>query len=112
MTAMVLNPFHGAVSRVPVDAMAMPHRQFGYSLAILGQWAEQRDNDANIDWTRQTFEALRPHMVEQSYVNDLSADDGNMIRWAYGPNWDRLVALKRRYDPANIFHLNQNIVPG
>ncbi len=111
MTAMVLNPFHGAVNRVPVDAMAMPHRQFGYSLAILGQWAEQADNDANIAWTRQTFEALRPHMVEQSYVNDLSADDGNLIRWAYGPNWDRLVDIKRRYDPENVFHLNQNINP-
>ena len=111
MTAMVLNPFHGAVNRVPVDAMAMPHRQFGYSLAILGQWAERADNDANIAWTRQTFEALRPYMVEQSYVNDLSADDGNLIRWAYGPNWDRLVDIKRRYDPENVFHLNQNVNP-
>lgn len=50
-------------------------------------------------------------MVEQSYVNDLSADDGKLIRWAYGPNWDRLVEIKRRYDPENAFHLNQNVNP-
>jgi len=112
MTAIVLNPFQGAVNRVPVDAMAMPHRERGYSLAVLGQWAEQADSDANIAWTRQTFEALRPHMVERSYVNDLSADDGNLIGWAYGPNWNRLVDIKRRYDPYNVFHLNQNINPG
>jgi Berberine and berberine like len=48
--------------------------------------------------------SLRPLVAgpaaEQTYVNDLSADDGNLIRWAYGPNWDRLVDIKRRYDPA------------
>jgi FAD/FMN-containing dehydrogenase len=112
LTAMVLNPFQGAVSRVPVDAMAMPHRQPGYSLAVLGQWMDPRDNDANVTWTRRTFEALRPHLAERSYVNDLAADDTDKVRWAYGPNWDRLVGIKRRYDPHNVFHLNQNIDPG
>jgi len=111
MTSMVLNPFHGAVNRVAIDAMAMPHREFRYSLAILGQWADPADNATMVAWTRTTFEALRPHMEEQSYVNDLSADDGDLIRWAYRSNWARLVDVKRQYDPRNIFHLNQNISP-
>jgi FAD/FMN-containing dehydrogenase len=78
---------------------------------ILTQWTDPADTHANIAWTQETFEALRPHTDDRVYVNNLSADDTGMVRHAYGPNWDRLVTLKRAYDPNNVFHLNHNIQP-
>jgi hypothetical protein len=78
---------------------------------VLGQWASPADTSANIEWTRETFEALRPWASDGAYVNYLSADDDAKALAAYGPNHARLVELKRRFDPTNLFHLNQNIDP-
>ncbi len=58
-----------------------------------------------------TFDALKPHTADAVYVNYLAVDEPDRIRAAYGPNWDRLVTLKRRWDPDNVFHLDQNIDP-
>jgi hypothetical protein len=60
---------------------------------------------------RETFESLRPHLSERRYTNFLSADDTGSVRQGYGENYERLVALKRRYDPDNLFHLNHNLDP-
>jgi FAD/FMN-containing dehydrogenase len=111
MTACVLERMGGAASRVAPTATAFPHRQRGYNLLILSQWPDPVDTEPNIAWTRETFEALQPHVADRRYVNYLSADDAGYTRDAYGPNYDRLVELKRRYDPHNVFHLNQNIDP-
>ena len=111
MTACVLEWMGGAAARVAPTATAFPHRQPGYNLLILSQWADLADTEPNIAWTRETFEALQPHVADRRYVNYLSADDAGYTRDAYGPNYDRLVELKRRYDPHNVFHLNQNIDP-
>ena len=111
MTACVLESMGGAASRVASTATAYPHREPGHNLLILSQWADPADTEPNIAWTRETFEALQPHMADRRYVNYLSADDAGYTRDAYGSNYDRLVELKRRYDPDNIFHLNQNIDP-
>jgi FAD/FMN-containing dehydrogenase len=110
MTGMVIEHFHGAVTRIDPTATAYPHREPGFNLVIAGQWLEPADDDANIAWVRETFAALTPYMADEVYVNYLNDDDGDRVRAAYGPNWDRLVELKRRYDPDNVFHLNQNIV--
>lgn len=111
MTICVIESMSGSASRIASDATAYPHREPGYSLAIAGQWAEPTETEANIAWTRETFDALQPHLAKRRYVNYLSGDDGGYVRDAYGSNYDRLVAIKRRYDPNNIFHLNQNIEP-
>ena len=111
MTFCVLESMGGAASRVASTATAYPHREPGHNLLILSQWADPADTEPNIAWTRETFEALRPHMANRRYVNYLSADDAGYTRDAYGSNYERLVELKRRYDPDNIFHLNQNIDP-
>jgi FAD/FMN-containing dehydrogenase len=111
MTACVLESMSGAASRVAPTATAFPHRQPGHNLLILSQWADPADTEPNIAWTRETFEALQPHIADRRYVNYLSADDAGYTRDAYGPNYERLVELKRRYDPDNVFHLNQNIDP-
>jgi hypothetical protein len=114
MSGLVIEHFHGEVTRVDPTATAFPHRQPGYNLAITGEWLDPADSDANIRWVRETFAALEPYMAPQVYVNYLGddADDVARTRNAYGPNYERLVELKRRYDPENLFRLNQNIDPG
>jgi FAD/FMN-containing dehydrogenase len=111
MTGMVVEHFHGAVTRVDPTATAFPHRQPGYNLALTGQWLDPADDAANIAWVQETFAALAPHMTDANYVNYHSADDADRTRASYGPNWPRLVQLKRRYDPDNVFRLNSNIDP-
>jgi len=109
MTAMVIEHFHGAVTRVPSTATAFPHREPGYNLVIPGVWPDASDDDANIAWVKDTFGALAPYTAGSVYVNYLADDDTARVRAAYGPCWDRLRQVKREYDPENVFHLNQNI---
>jgi len=104
-------PYLGAVARVDPTATAFAHRAPGYSLLIVSQWADLRETEPNIAWAKETFEALHPHMADRSYVNNLTAEDGRMVRNIWGANYERLVTAKRRYDPNNIFRLNHNIDP-
>ena len=109
MCALAIEDFHGAVTRVEPTATAYPHREPGHNLLLISQWTDPADTDRGIAWARTTFEELGPHMAERSYTNYLPADDHDRVHQAYGVNYDRLVELKRRYDPDNLFHLNQNI---
>jgi hypothetical protein len=111
MSGLSIMPYLGAVTRVAATATAFPHRAPGYSLLIVSQWRDRADTDANIAWARETFSALRPHMGARRYVNNLSADDGRLVRDIWGINYERLVQVKRRYDAGNVFRLNHNIDP-
>ncbi len=112
MTAILLEHFHGAVTRVGVTETAVPHRDEGWNLLLPGVWLDPADTEANIAWGRETFAAMRPHFGTGRWLNYLGDDQADdAIRAAYGPNYDRLVEVKRRYDPDNVFHLNHNIVP-
>ncbi len=111
MSGMLIEHYHGAATRVPATATAFPHREPGFNMIIAGEWLTAAEDDANRDWVRTLFRDLTPHMSESNYVNYLDEDDTARTRAAYGPNWDRLVELKRRYDPDNVFHLNHNISP-
>jgi Berberine and berberine like len=111
MCFLVVEHFHGAVTRVDPTATAFPHRQPGYDCIIVSQWTDPADTNAGIRWARETFDSLRPYMADGAYVNYLDQDDANRVRAAYGPNYSRLVELKRCYDPDNVFKLNQNIAP-
>jgi FAD/FMN-containing dehydrogenase len=111
MSGLVVEHFHGLVTRIPATATAYPHRQPGYNLVLTAEWLDPADDEANIRWAKETFAALTPHMADAAYVNYLDTDDLDRVRVAYGPNWERLVSLKRRYDPDNVFRLNQNIDP-
>jgi FAD/FMN-containing dehydrogenase len=111
LCALIIEEFHGAVTRVSPTATAYPHRQPGYNLLLISQWTDPADTEAGIAWARETFDALSPSMADRSYVNYLPADDHDRIHEAYGPNYGRLVELKRRYDPGNLFRLNQNLEP-
>ncbi len=111
MSGMFIEHFHGAVTRIDPTATAFPHREPGFNLVISGQWLDPTEDETNIAWVRSTFEALTHHMADAVYVNYLSADEPERVGAAYGPNWERLVALKRTWDPDNVFHHNQNIGP-
>ncbi len=102
----------GAIADVHPDATAFRFREAAYMLTVASGWDAGPD-EPHVTWTRETWRRLRPWSCGGSYVNHLAADEGrDRVREAYGPvTWDRLVALKRRVDPTNVFHLNQNIDP-
>ncbi|HEX5501214.1 MAG TPA: FAD-binding oxidoreductase [Thermomicrobiales bacterium] len=110
-TALAFADCHGAYARVGQSDTAYSHRDLQWDLNILGNWADPADTDRNIRWTRACFDALEPHLSHGVYVNDLGDEGGQRVRDAYGANYVRLAALKRRYDPTNLFRLNQNIEP-
>jgi FAD/FMN-containing dehydrogenase len=112
-TAIQFQQFGGAVSRVREDATAFGHRQDGeYDLIILSLWQNSSDDNANISWTRELWDAMKPFSPGGVYINNLGDDEPEgRVRAAYGPNYDRLVAMKNKYDPTNLFRLNQNIKP-
>jgi FAD/FMN-containing dehydrogenase len=112
MTAILFEHFHGAVTRIAPTDTAVPHREPGWNLLIPSVWTDRADTDANIGWTRETFAALTPHFAARRWLNYLGDDQADdAIRAAYGPNYERLREIKRRYDPTNLFHLNHNIAP-
>jgi FAD/FMN-containing dehydrogenase len=112
MNAIVIEHFHGEVTRVPVLDTAVPHRETSYNILIPGEWMNPADTEKNIAWVRSTYSALEPHSANRRWLNYLGDDDGvDAIQVAYGPNYDRLVEVKRKYDPENVFHLNHNIEP-
>jgi FAD/FMN-containing dehydrogenase len=112
MGQILLEHFHGAVTRVGVTDTAYPHRAEGYNLLVLSQWIEQRDNDACIAWARNTYDAMQPSMARGRYANYLGDDEsGDVAAAAYGSNYPRLQQIKTKYDPENVFQMNQNIRP-
>jgi FAD/FMN-containing dehydrogenase len=111
LCALVVEDFHGAVTRVDPTATAYPHREPGFNLFLISQWTDPSRTDMGIAWARETFDALSPYMADRSYTNYLPADDYDRVRQAYGPNYERLVELKRRYDAENLYRLNHNIDP-
>jgi FAD/FMN-containing dehydrogenase len=112
MTGILFEHFHGAVTRVGVTDTAVPHRDTGWNLLIPSVWTDPDDTEANITWSRETFAAMRPHFGTGRWLNYLGDDQAeDAIRAAYGPNYDRLVEVKRKYDPENVLHLNHNITP-
>lgn len=107
----LLEHLHGAASRVPVDATAFAQRAASYIVLVGPQWPPHTDPTPHLRWADETWAALEPHTSGGVYVNYLDDEHAERMHAAYGPNHARLAALKRRYDPANVFHRNQNIAP-
>jgi FAD/FMN-containing dehydrogenase len=101
----------GAVGRVAPEATAFPHREARWLLNIPATWESAADDEAEIAWARRTFAALEPHMTGGKYVNFMGEDESTGVSDAYGRTLERLRAVKRHYDPENVFRLNQNIIP-
>lgn len=114
-TAADLHHMGGAFGRVAEDATAFPNRAATFWLNIYGFWPDPADDAARIAWIKGFSDAMRPHAMAGQYVNFLGHEDGDAhakARAAYGPaKLERLMALKRRYDPSNLFRINHNIPP-
>jgi FAD/FMN-containing dehydrogenase len=101
----------GASSRVAADATAYPHREAKFVMNVHTRWRELGDEQASIDWARGLFAATAPYATGGVYVNFMPEDETDRVAQAYGSNYVRLEALKTKYDPDNLFRLNQNIQP-
>lgn len=101
----------GAPNRVPADAMAYGHRDARFVMNVHGRWDDRADDARCIAWARQFFNAAAPYASAGAYVNFMTEEEGSRVAAAYGDNYARLVELKRKYDPTNVFHVNQNIQP-
>jgi FAD/FMN-containing dehydrogenase len=104
-------PINGACHRVASDATAFAYRHANFATVIAGMWPDPAQNAANIKWVRDYYAATAPHSEEGGYVNFMAADDQDRIQANYKGNYQRLVTVKRTYDPGNLFHMNQNIRP-
>jgi FAD/FMN-containing dehydrogenase len=110
-STMHLYPINGAPQRVAPEATAFAYRDANFAAVIAGMWPDPADNDANTRWVRDYWEAIHPHNAEGGYVNFMAGDDQDRVRANYRGNYGRLAAIKAQYDPANLFHMNQNIAP-
>ena len=104
----IIVPLRGAVSRVSVSDMAFALREPGYEIDIAGVWSSPEDKAEVVRWVQVTRDTLQP-FAHGVYVNQLGDTSDQLVRAAYGPNYARLVEIKKKYDPTNLLRLNQNI---
>ena len=112
LSAIALQQLHGAAGRVAADATAFPHRYDHYCCYVHPATDDPAESEKIVRWGRDCWDALQPFVEPAVYVNaleDAVEDGGERVREAYGPNYARLVALKKRYDPTNFLSSNQNI---
>jgi hypothetical protein len=101
----------GAARRVPVDAMAYAQREVEFVMNVHGRWESPADDQKCIAWSRSLTADTAKHATGGVYLNFMTADEGDRLHAAYGPNFERLAMLKAKYDPANLFRLSHNIQP-
>jgi FAD/FMN-containing dehydrogenase len=104
-------PIDGAVHRVAADATAFAYRDVGFAPSIAGFWSDHADTERTIEWVRDYWSALHPYGAGGGYINFMDADDSARTVDNYGANWSRLREVKAKWDPDNVFHVNQNIPP-
>ena len=112
-SAILLFPLDGAVGRLSGDHSAVGNRDARLVMNVAAGWDDAADDPANIEWARSAWEGLRGFSTGGVYINFQPEDEGDdRIRAAYGANYDRLVDVKSKWDPENVFRLNKNIRPG
>jgi len=104
-------PINGACHRVASDDTAFAYRDANFATVIAGMWPDPAQNQANIKWVRDYYDATAPLSEEGGYINFMAEDDQGRIKANYRGNYGRLVEVKRKYDPDNLFRVNQNIKP-
>jgi FAD/FMN-containing dehydrogenase len=101
----------GASNRIGAEATAYPHRDTNFVMNVHTRWRNRDDEQTAIKWAREFFAATAPHATGGVYVNFMPEDETERVPGAYGSNYVRLAALKAKYDPGNLFRLNQNVQP-
>jgi FAD/FMN-containing dehydrogenase len=111
-TASIMLPLGGAVARAGEDDTPLGFRDAGWNYHILSQWPDPAEEERQIAWTREFAEAMEPSSLDGVYLNFMADETGDLVQRAFGPEkYARLQELKDRYDPDNVFHLNQNVKP-
>jgi len=101
-----------ALQRIPEASTAFGHRNWPFNFLVTSVWSDPAEKDANLSWTRAFFEAMRPFLAKAAYVNYMVDEGATGLRAAYGAEkFARLAALKGKYDPMNLFRMNQNFAP-
>jgi FAD/FMN-containing dehydrogenase len=108
-TIVGLEPMGGAINRVEATATAYPHRDAAYNFSVWSGWSDPRDDEEIIAWTRKFHRAMVSHATGGAYANYLARDDQDRVRAAYGQNYERLLEVKKAWDPDNLFRMNQNV---
>lgn len=111
LSAIFIYPIDGAVHRVPESATAFAHRSTRWAQVIIGADPNPANNDAVIEWVKGTWNAAHACSTGGVYLNFTGLESHDRIRASYRGNYERLTALKKRWDPANLFRVNQNIPP-
>ena len=101
----------GYASRIPPDATAYANRDAQYVMNVHGRWERLDEDQRCMSWAREFFQKSAPYASGSVYVNFMTQDEGDRVQAAYGPNYRRLVEVKKKYDPDNVFRQNQNIAP-
>lgn len=107
----ILEYYAGASSNEPEGGTAYPHRQPEFDLVIASNWQNKGEDDKHISWARSFWSDMQVYSSHRAYANALGVEGKQRVREAYGENYDRLLQLKKKYDPQNLFRLNQNINP-
>jgi FAD/FMN-containing dehydrogenase len=110
-STMHMYPVGGVAARVPSDATAFAYRDGGWAAVIVGVDPDPANASVISQWAQDYWDELHPTSAGGAYVNFLMAEGADRVRASYRGNYDRLAATKRRYDPGNLFHVNQNIAP-
>jgi FAD/FMN-containing dehydrogenase len=109
---MHLYPIDGAASRVGKKDTSWNYRDATWAQVMVGVDPDPANNEKTIAWTKSYYDALHPYSAGGAYVNFLMDDEGeDRVKKTYGENYERLVAIKNKYDPGNLFRVNQNIKP-
>jgi FAD/FMN-containing dehydrogenase len=103
--------YGGAVSRVSLTDTAFGHREAQYNFIPASVWINPAESERHLHWAREAWDLMKPFATGGVYVNNLAEEDEDQVRAAYGPHYERLVVLKKKYDPHNFFRLNANIRP-
>jgi hypothetical protein len=109
-TAFATQHCGGAINRIAADATAFPHRKANYIPLLIINWPINSDPAEHIAWARQAWSSIEPH-IQGFYTNDLADESQKQIDENHLGNYRRLVAIKNRWDPTNLFRLNANVVP-
>ena len=112
LSAIAIFPLHGAVLRVAPDATAFSMRKAVWDCNAIAQWQDPSESETHIAWVRDLWSKVEPNTLGSAYINHIAGDDRpEKVRASFGGNYERLSALKRKYDPENLFRLNPNIRP-
>jgi FAD/FMN-containing dehydrogenase len=113
-TLIVLRHLGGAMGRIPAENTAFGDRSARFNLSLDSTWINAVDDERNIQWTRTAWDDLNAYSDGTVYLNfpGFQEEGEALMRRQFGKNYERLSAIKSKYDPTNFFHLNQNIKPG